>query len=268
VNTQRAGQGENRRKRFALWILSLRRQAETASEYLSKGRPCTRRRPPYNGAVGKARTARNGASTSHCRPDPFMPRGREKGWNVRAQDQIERTSPAPLRAGRKGYRRLEGGRSISSPARKGAGLVRSISVLGPVRSIPPHAHGHEWIRFAMNSCLLRFWPPSNCAIVGGLRRVLDAFAQVFAGRFSLTTGKRQYHKANLFLVGLPLAQHVACSLPNQIWQRVRWGITQFRSRVRLPSKILYEARHPLASFQKSLAMVTRYRRPIACPLSS
>jgi single-strand DNA-binding protein len=100
VNTQRAGQGEDRKEEVCFVdIVAFGRQAETASEYLSKGRPAL-----VEGRLqGRSGEGQDGQKRSKheviADRIQFMPRGREEGMERTNPGQgMERTSPGPSRA--------------------------------------------------------------------------------------------------------------------------------------------------------------------------
>ena len=88
VNTQRTGQGEDRKEEVCFVdIVAFGRQAETASEYLSKGRPAlVEGRLQWRSWEGQDGQKRSKHEVIAERIQ-FMPRGREEG--------MERTSPGP-----------------------------------------------------------------------------------------------------------------------------------------------------------------------------
>ena len=88
VNTSRAGQGDERREEVCFVdIVAFGRQAETASEYLSKGRPAlVEGRLQWRSWEGQDGQKRSKHEVIAERIQ-FMPRGREEG--------TERTSPGP-----------------------------------------------------------------------------------------------------------------------------------------------------------------------------
>jgi len=102
VNTQRSGQGEDRKEEVCFVdIVAFGRQAETASEYLSKGRPVL-----IEGRLQwHSWEAQDGQKRSKheviAERIQFMPRGgREEGMERTSPGQgMEHTSPAPSRAG-------------------------------------------------------------------------------------------------------------------------------------------------------------------------
>jgi len=110
VNTQRAGQGEDRKEEVCFVdIVAFGRQAETASEYLSKGRPAlVEGRLQWRSWEGQDGQKRSKHEVVADRIQ-FMPRGREEGMERTNPGQgmertspgqgMERTSPGPSRAG-------------------------------------------------------------------------------------------------------------------------------------------------------------------------
>jgi single-strand DNA-binding protein len=88
VNTQRAGQGDDRKEEVCFVdIVAFGRQAETASEYLSKGRPVlVEGRLQWQSWEGKDGQKRSKHEVIADRVQ-FMSRGREEG--------VERSTPAP-----------------------------------------------------------------------------------------------------------------------------------------------------------------------------
>jgi len=101
VNTSRAGQGDERKEEVCFVdIVAFGRQAETASEYLSKGRPAL-----VEGRLQwRSWEAQDGQKRSKheviAERIQFMPRGREEGTErPSAGPSMERTPPAPSRAG-------------------------------------------------------------------------------------------------------------------------------------------------------------------------
>src|SRR5262245_29727776 len=88
VNTSRAGQGDERKEEVCFVdIVAFGRQAETASEYLSKGRPAlVEGRLQWRSWEGQDGQKRSKHEVIAERIQ-FMPRGREEG--------MERTSPGP-----------------------------------------------------------------------------------------------------------------------------------------------------------------------------
>src|SRR2546426_1865664 len=119
VNTQRAGQGEDRKEEVCFVdIVAFGRQAETASEYLSKGRPAlVEGRLQWRSWEGQDGQKRSKHEVIAERIQ-FMPRGREEGMERTSPGQgmertspgqgmertspgqgMERTSPGPSRAG-------------------------------------------------------------------------------------------------------------------------------------------------------------------------
>ena len=100
VNTQRAGQGEDRKEEVCFVdIVAFGRQAETASEYLSKGRPAlVEGRLQWRSWEGQDGQKRSKHEVIAERIQ-FMPRGREEGMERTNPSQgMERTSPGPSRA--------------------------------------------------------------------------------------------------------------------------------------------------------------------------
>jgi len=101
VNTSRAGQGDERREEVCFVdIVAFGRQAETASEYLSKGRPAlVEGRLQWRSWEGQDGQKRSKHEVIAERIQ-FMPRGREDGTErTSAAPGMERTSPGPSRAG-------------------------------------------------------------------------------------------------------------------------------------------------------------------------
>jgi single-strand DNA-binding protein len=100
VNTQRAGQGEDRKEEVCFVdIVAFGRQAETASEYLSKGRPVlVEGRLQWRSWEGQDGQKRSKHEIIAERIQ-FMPRGREDGMERASPGQgMERPSPGPSRA--------------------------------------------------------------------------------------------------------------------------------------------------------------------------
>ena len=100
VNTQRAGQGEDRKEEVCFVdIVAFGRQAETASEYLSKGRPAlVEGRLQWRSWEGQDGQKRSKHEVIAERIQ-FMPRGREDGMERPSPGQgMERPSPSPSRA--------------------------------------------------------------------------------------------------------------------------------------------------------------------------
>ena len=100
VNTQRAGQGEDRKEEVCFVdIVAFGRQAETASEYLSKGRPAlVEGRLQWRSWEGQDGQKRSKHEVIAERIQ-FMPRGREEGMErTNPAPGMERTGPAPSRA--------------------------------------------------------------------------------------------------------------------------------------------------------------------------
>jgi single-strand DNA-binding protein len=100
VNTQRAGQGEDRKEEVCFVdIVAFGRQAETASEYLSKGRPAlVEGRLQWRSWEGQDGQKRSKHEVIAERIQ-FMPRGREDGMERASPGQgMERPSPGPSRA--------------------------------------------------------------------------------------------------------------------------------------------------------------------------
>jgi single-strand DNA-binding protein len=100
VNTQRAGQGEDRKEEVCFVdIVAFGRQAETASEYLSKGRPAlVEGRLQWRSWEGQDGQKRSKHEVIAERIQ-FMPRGREDGMERPSPGQgMERPSPGPSRA--------------------------------------------------------------------------------------------------------------------------------------------------------------------------
>jgi len=100
VNTQRAGQGDDRKEEVCFVdIVAFGRQAETASEYLSKGRPAlVEGRLQWRSWEGQDGQKRSKHEVIAERIQ-FMPRGREEGVERTNPGQgMERTSPGPSRA--------------------------------------------------------------------------------------------------------------------------------------------------------------------------
>ena len=101
VNTSRAGQGDERREEVCFVdIVAFGRQAETASEYLSKGRPAlVEGRLQWRSWEGQDGQKRSKHEVIAERIQ-FMPRGREEGTErTSAGPGMERTPPEPSRAG-------------------------------------------------------------------------------------------------------------------------------------------------------------------------
>ena len=102
VNTSRAGQGDERKEEVCFVdIVAFGRQAETASEYLSKGRPAL-----VEGRLQwRSWEAQDGQKRSKheviAERIQFMPRGgREEGTERTSPGpSMERTPPGPSRAG-------------------------------------------------------------------------------------------------------------------------------------------------------------------------
>ena len=100
VNTQRAGQGEDRKEEVCFVdTVAFGRQAETASEYLSKGRPAlVEGRLQWRSWEGQDGQKRSKHEVIAERIQ-FMPRGREEGMErTNPAPGMERTSPGPSRA--------------------------------------------------------------------------------------------------------------------------------------------------------------------------
>ena len=101
VNTSRAGQGDERREEVCFVdIVAFGRQAETASEYLSKGRPAlVEGRLQWRSWEGQDGQKRSKHEVIAERIQ-FMPRGREEGTERTSPGpNTERTPPGPSRAG-------------------------------------------------------------------------------------------------------------------------------------------------------------------------
>jgi len=101
VNTSRAGQGDERREEVCFVdIVAFGRQAETASEYLSKGRPAlVEGRLQWRSWEGQDGQKRSKHEVIAERIQ-FMPRGREEGTErTPPGPSMERTPPGPSRAG-------------------------------------------------------------------------------------------------------------------------------------------------------------------------
>jgi single-strand DNA-binding protein len=103
VNTIRAGQGDdpNRKEEVCFVdIVAFGRQAETASEYLSKGRPAlVEGRLQWRSWEGQDGQKRSKHEVIAERIQ-FMPRGREEGTERTSPGpSMERTPPGPSRAG-------------------------------------------------------------------------------------------------------------------------------------------------------------------------
>ena len=103
VNTIRAGQGDdpNRKEEVCFVdIVAFGRQAETASEYLSKGRPAlVEGRLQWRSWEGQDGQKRSKHEVIAERIQ-FMPRGREEGTERTSPGQsMERTPPGPSRTG-------------------------------------------------------------------------------------------------------------------------------------------------------------------------
>ena len=101
VNTSRAGQGDERREEVCFVdIVAFGRQAETASEYLSKGRPAlVEGRLQWRSWEGQDGQKRSKHEVIAERIQ-FMPRGREEGTERTSPGpSMERTPPGPSRAG-------------------------------------------------------------------------------------------------------------------------------------------------------------------------
>src|SRR5512145_2475047 len=101
VNTSRAGQGDERREEVCFVdIVAFGRQAETASEYLSKGRAALiEGRLQWRSWEGQDGQKRSKHEVIAERIQ-FMPRGREDGMERPSPGQgMERPSPGPSRAG-------------------------------------------------------------------------------------------------------------------------------------------------------------------------
>ena len=101
VNTSRAGQGDERREEVCFVdIVAFGRQAETASEYLSKGRPAlVEGRLQWRSWEGQDGQKRSKHEVIAERIQ-FMPRGREDGTErTSPSPSMERTPPGPARAG-------------------------------------------------------------------------------------------------------------------------------------------------------------------------
>ena len=101
VNTQRGGPGPDERKEEVCFvdIVAFGRQAETASEYLSKGRPAlVEGRLQWRSWEGQDGQKRSKHEVIAERIQ-FMPRGREEGMErTNPAPGMERTSPGPSRA--------------------------------------------------------------------------------------------------------------------------------------------------------------------------
>src|SRR5437867_2509858 len=101
VNTPRAGQGDDRKDEVCFVdIVAFGRQAETASEYLAKGRAAlVEGRLQWRSWEGQDGQKRSKHEVIAERIQ-FMPRGREEGMERTSPGPgMERTSPAPSRAG-------------------------------------------------------------------------------------------------------------------------------------------------------------------------
>jgi single-strand DNA-binding protein len=101
VNTSRAGQGDERKEEVCFVdIVAFGRQAETASEYLSKGRPAlVEGRLQWRSWEGQDGQKRSKHEVIAERIQ-FMPRGREEGTErTSPSPSVERTPPGPSRAG-------------------------------------------------------------------------------------------------------------------------------------------------------------------------
>src|SRR5499427_9603420 len=100
VNTSRAGQGDERREEVCFVdIVAFGRQAETTSEYLSKGSGALiEGRLQWRSWEGQDGQKRSKHEVIADRIQ-FMPRTREDGMERTAGPGIERTSPQPARAG-------------------------------------------------------------------------------------------------------------------------------------------------------------------------
>ena len=101
VNTTRAGQGDERKEDVCFVdIVAFGRQAETASEYLSKGRPAlVEGRLQWRSWEGQDGQKRSKHEVIAERIQ-FMPRGREEGTErTSPAPSMERTPPGPSRAG-------------------------------------------------------------------------------------------------------------------------------------------------------------------------
>jgi len=101
VNTARAGQGDERKEEVCFVdIVAFGRQAETASEYLSKGRPAlVEGRLQWRSWEGQDGQKRSKHEVIAERIQ-FMPRGREEGTERTSPGpSVERTPPGPSRAG-------------------------------------------------------------------------------------------------------------------------------------------------------------------------
>jgi single-strand DNA-binding protein len=101
VNTSRAGQGDERKEEVCFVdIVAFGRQAETASEYLSKGRPAlVEGRLQWRSWEGQDGQKRSKHEVIAERIQ-FMPRGREEGTERTSPGpSMERTPPGPSRAG-------------------------------------------------------------------------------------------------------------------------------------------------------------------------
>ena len=101
VNTSRAGQGDERKEEVCFVdIVAFGRQAETASEYLSKGRPAlVEGRLQWRSWEGQDGQKRSKHEVIAERIQ-FMPRGREEGTERTSPgSSMERTPPGPSRAG-------------------------------------------------------------------------------------------------------------------------------------------------------------------------
>jgi single-strand DNA-binding protein len=101
VNTARAGQGDERKEEVCFVdIVAFGRQAETASEYLSKGRPAlVEGRLQWRSWEGQDGQKRSKHEVIAERIQ-FMPRGREEGTERTSPGpSMERTSPGPSRTG-------------------------------------------------------------------------------------------------------------------------------------------------------------------------
>jgi single-strand DNA-binding protein len=101
VNTSRAGQGDERKEEVCFVdIVAFGRQAETASEYLSKGRPAlVEGRLQWRSWEGQDGQKRSKHEVIAERIQ-FMPRGREEGTERTSPGpSMEHTPPGPSRAG-------------------------------------------------------------------------------------------------------------------------------------------------------------------------
>ena len=101
VNTYRGGQGDERKEEVCFVdIVAIGRQAETASEYLSKGRQAfiegRLQWRTWEGQDGQKRSKHEVIAERI----QFMPRGREEGTERPSPGpSTERTPPGPARAG-------------------------------------------------------------------------------------------------------------------------------------------------------------------------